>query len=855
MSDDENQKKNVNTPASPPENTPASPPITLNTPPGTMPDFSPLTDKTPKAEKQMTNIISDVIDIGKIIECDKNTQEIIEQRKEDPNMRRSQRISEQLINRMKDLLQQELNERLQQAQPKKKKITICESDIDDIANWLSENQVSEGASIQSEFSQRLLDLARTINLTIPSTTNAREYNKELRNIFNNIGIQGVDISTSSTASKDVQTISDETQMKNVWMKQITAASKEKGGEWSFCYLCGLAIKDSDSPEMEHKWPHSIAFGEVLHYRTLKYIELCDTPVMTLWTNFIKDNETLIWNLYVIINGGDKEYDQEAVNKAFVDVFTEFKEYIKNQCNDEKFDDNIFQFSTSLLKFWLTEYAYAHFTCNRGKGVEKLDTKKKINTFIDKAKALPGEQAKAEIKKTIIDSLKTQKDNILKKFKHLEAIYQEFLESYPLISHVVNLNTDKIKMLVFIKGLRAQLLYSGQCVGLRDPCKGGIFPKKNPVVTLNITLNELKRQLIDLKTQLADLQTQQANHPQSSFTRQQANIQKKIEGLPTEIDRVETEIDRVETQITQSKSIQSDIVAAANSEEDTPAINTTPGVPVLTNNYCNETNNLLDEEIGCQMVRNYLNIVTQATHNVGTEYNPTNDPPYWFADNNIMSIMHALNIPHFDGFYEYMPHNFIHDTNTPVIFAHHGDHWTLLYNTTIFNNNNCPDLDLNTITIQSINHAEGEWAINKEGYTQYFPRSGGDCGPDAVRVALLLYCCWIREHPTSPSQQDATMSNSSSDLHPKKKSKKDPTGSIDKVRQNSSRSSSPRLTSTKNLFPGTGGRKNKNLATKKKRITRRRKYTQRRKRVVKRNKKSMKRKKSRARGKYTRKHKK
>jgi hypothetical protein len=207
------------------------------------------------------------------------------------------------------------------------------------------------------------------------------------------------------------------------------------------------------------------------------------------------------------------------------------------------------------------------------------------------------------------------------------------------------------------------------------------------------------------------------------------------------------------------------------------------------NYCHDgtIDTLLDEQGGIEFVRwrlhellldkwstipddrrtdltnhGYLN---NAMNTEGSPYDLNEDEDvYNFADDDIRDILNYYSISH-GIFYSTISLGQLNAWGSalpPVILLNvsltnindkdplKGNHWVVLYRIADFRD--C--VFLADIQPSSTAHSNnmirrgiGRRQLNLNptpkslGYNIYYPRFEGDCGPDAVRVIMLLYCCW------------------------------------------------------------------------------------------------------------------
>lgn len=191
-------------------------------------------------------------------------------------------------------------------------------------------------------------------------------------------------------------------------------------------------------------------------------------------------------------------------------------------------------------------------------------------------------------------------------------------------------------------------------------------------------------------------------------------------------------------------------------------------------YCNDDtimNQLKDQELGVKYVRQKLYYTNMQ---LGEAYSDSQllcemetDVPYYFSSDDIARVMAGgEHTETMDGnFYSNATWKNIDTIMTmtpPVIFLHvnagnmntsdDGNHWVLLYDTNQINGceqylseiNGTSETNLKNQKSYMMSMSQDPTITHQlpPNYNIYYPRFQGDCGPDAVRVALLLYCCYI-----------------------------------------------------------------------------------------------------------------
>ena len=350
--------------------------------------------------------------------------------------------------------------------------------------------MSSGDSVGSQFSQHLLGIAQNLNILPPQDdAGSKEYNTRIQEILSKLGVttSNLKIRDVYNATKGAKEIGESQQFTDVWGPSIAVLVRRDG----FCYLSGWRFSASDSPEMDHVKFATSAFMECIHYRDLQNKRLCDTKVSKLWQDFIKtlSGIDLLWNLYQQLNQGTinkkgvRLYSSAAVNDCYANVFSEFKRYIQTKCPGRVINENIFNYSTHILKFWLAEFAYALHIFNQAKGGLNLNGGVGINEMNKSVKRRLVNNASDP--KTLREynnhskyfndvyltkgRLGQNNDFIAGRVEHLEKIAAEFKESgYGCVSSLAHEQLDNpelVSVIILMRQLRNILLYSVRKNGL------------------------------------------------------------------------------------------------------------------------------------------------------------------------------------------------------------------------------------------------------------------------------------------------------------------------------------------------------------------------------------------------------
>ena len=239
------------------------------------------------------------------------------------------------------------------------------------------------------------------------------------------------------------------QFSDMWGKRVK--EKAKLNE-SVCYLCGLSIVPQGQPEMEHKIPSPVMFTTIMHYRqmTMFYAEdprgnTKQESVYTRWHKFINspDHYDNLLKLYNLINGASDDYSKTKIDNSFNVIFEAFLKtipYIKDKGKGD--------FFKYLIKYWLLEFAYSHYICNRAKGDLPLchETYNYYKTFSTSVTKRIGNYHKGStdnrlnqeclmIRDNVVSNIKTREGRTCAMFAHMKETREKALEKYTTISEV------------------------------------------------------------------------------------------------------------------------------------------------------------------------------------------------------------------------------------------------------------------------------------------------------------------------------------------------------------------------------------------------------------------------------------
>ena len=339
---------------------------------------------------------------------------------------------------------------------------------------LNSDMPSSGASAGSQLSQQLLNIAQSSGILPPANNmRAGPYNAEIKNILDSLGVENKDLRMRDvyTATKGAKEISEPRQFTDVWGTHIADYVKQNG----FCYLSGEDFVPSDYPEMDHVKFATSAFMGCIHYRKLTNKDFCGISVYDLWHAFINTPSgiNLLWKLYQALNQGTRYrgvrvYSEDAVNTCYTNVFSAFRNFIKDKCKTRTIEKNTFNYSTSMLKYWLAEFAYALHIFNQAKGQLNLNATgniEKMNKDVKQRIKNPKRDPKTlqELKNHRGGRFTSNNKFIAGRVGHLEQIAKDFTETgYGCVSNLTTdqlANPELVSMVFLMKRLRDILLYS------------------------------------------------------------------------------------------------------------------------------------------------------------------------------------------------------------------------------------------------------------------------------------------------------------------------------------------------------------------------------------------------------------
>ena len=455
--------------------------------------------------------------------------------------------------------------------------------INAMANLLVNNPlgISSGDSVSSQFSQELIGIARNLNILPPkSRRGAGEYNAQIQEILRKLGVETnkLRIREVYTANKGVHAIDETAQFTDVWGPSIADRVRREG----FCYLSGERFLPDDSPEMDHVKFATSAFMECIHYRDLQNKSLCGIEVSKLWQEFISTQPGIdsLLNLYKMLNRGTikkgiRIYSETDVNTCYKKVFDAFFAFIQKKNPKCDIDQDIFNYSTSMLKFWLAEFAYALHIFNQAKGGLNLNFAAGINAMNKSVKrrankasdGIPGDPKtfrEYTNHRDYFDNVyRLDKNDLLLqnngfitgRVSHLEQIAAEFNRGYGCVSKLTREQLKDplvVKVIILMKQLRNILLYSRIQNGpTTSPTTLAGDMVDTSITTPPSEEANLNNRLIELQNEIETLQ-----HKLTTNIRDASRSRTKMEGIKNEI-----------ANITNKGVSQEELVNLINSQED------------------------------------------------------------------------------------------------------------------------------------------------------------------------------------------------------------------------------------------------------------------------------------------------
>ena len=507
--------------------------------------ISPLTPNTPAQKKQLEDELTaifrtinqpELISLSLENAAKKVAKDI---QFELDNIRRSARLS---------------NKRAREADTKELEIVDAkDKDINEMAKLLVPSTgMSSSDSVGSQFSQQLLDIAQRSGILPPkSGRGASQYNDKIKKILSKLGgeYEGLIMRDVYSASKYAKAIDEVPQFTNVWGEGISDHVKENG----FCYLSGEVFVPNDYPEMDHVKFATSAIMECIHYRDLLSKTLCGIKVSKLWQDFINTQPgiNLLWTLYQKLNlgtinkEGSRVYSERDVNTCYERVFNAFKKYIQTNYPVCDIDIPTFNYSTSMLKFWLAEFAYALHLFNQAKGGLNLNDpigikamNRNVRSRADNASSDPKTSKELSNHPQVSRSLLTKNNSfIAARVRHLEQIAAEFKETgYGCVSNLTPEQLDDselVSVIILMKQLRNILLYSQ--IQYHQITSSGILVADDIDASITNESSEeanLNNRLIELQNEIETLQ-----HKLTTNIRYASRSRTKLERIQTQINTI------------------------------------------------------------------------------------------------------------------------------------------------------------------------------------------------------------------------------------------------------------------------------------------------------------------------------
>lgn len=458
-----------------------------------------------------------------------------------------------------------------------------DENINEIAESLVNNTrgISSGDSTGSQFSQELLGIAQKFNILPPPQKyrrGAEGYNSRIQEILHKLGTDHIKLRDVYTATKGAKAIDETKQFQDVWGKGIAEHIKRDG----FCYLSGQRFSDTDSPEMDHVKFATSAFMECIHYRDLQNNKLCGIEVSKLWQDFISTQSgiDLLWNLYQTLNLGTikkglRVYNERAVNACYEKVFSAFYADILIKCREDNvdIDEDIFIYSTRMLKFWLAEFAYALHIFNQAKGGLSFNNPRGITAMYKNVERRVNNRDNDP--KTFIEwtnhpeGLLKKDDFIANRVKHLEQIVADFNKGYGCVSNLRSdqvANQELVSVIILMKQIRNILLYSRIQNGPRISSATLDRDIAASIITQPNEAENLNNQLIELQSKIQKLQYELTTKTTTMVTKRMLQIQYEITEIQDEIAKIQNKINEITPRIV-PENLQEDLINSQQAIED------------------------------------------------------------------------------------------------------------------------------------------------------------------------------------------------------------------------------------------------------------------------------------------------
>ena len=229
----------------------------------------------------------------------------------------------------------------------------------------------------------------------------------------------------------------------------------KTSSYARCFLCRQSITFRDNqksfnPQVEHKFP------SVMAHLNVPPPSRIPNNVFNNWNNYINDNNNILKlkELYNLINGNNRYYNENIINSKFNDLF--------DDANIPKHSDSDINptYWRNILKFWMLELAYSHERCNQAKNSyqicgnityypNKMKTYDKLYTKMLNSVWM----TKNQITK---DSIKTSRTLNQQMFMHLNNTLNDVQQIMITRTEITNIDEDKIRQAIALTNLKYYL---------------------------------------------------------------------------------------------------------------------------------------------------------------------------------------------------------------------------------------------------------------------------------------------------------------------------------------------------------------------------------------------------------------
>lgn len=407
--------------------------------------------------------------------------------------------------------------------------------------------------ISNKISNIMSNLNELCSNSKPSGDHCNTFMTNMQDIFN-LEVDAAKTLRGKIRKDTALGIVEKQQFRDIWGAYVLDKAKKKD---CMCYLCGLPIVENAPPEMEHKIPSPVMFTTIMHYRQMTMFYAEDPSdesnnkdsVYTKWHSFINNsaNHDSLLSLYKLINGSSNVYPKDDIDDSFNKIFEAFLQTIPYIKDKDKGD-----FFKYLIKYWLLEFAYSHYICNRAKSDLPLchEKDKYYNAFSTSVEKRVGtyntttdnnlKQEGHMIRNDVVNNIKTRKERTCAMFEDMKKTRDLALNEYTTISQVFDDSCNGYQKMISVIVVRSMLA----------------LLHRNKV---NIEQGATSSKVLGTDIMMAsDTETESETGPKPKQARMDdmnKPIPKNIiEDKPKTIDELETEINNLKTEINNLKAV-------------------------------------------------------------------------------------------------------------------------------------------------------------------------------------------------------------------------------------------------------------------------------------------------------------